>query len=699
MRGAPLLLALALLAPLALAQSGAGAWTQPGGSPSRGGFVDGHAWPLDVVASTGLLRESEEFAVVGGLPLVDAGGALFGVATAGNGPALDILGALAPVGACALVRWTPGAEPSRASLPCAGDARVAGVAPAAGVVLVCSSGGAGDPIVQAWDARGAALRWSASPAPPLADGTTRGWWCDAASVEDDRGRVVVAFGSDDRNEVAALRLSDGSVLWRRVLPPPDLPSFAVGPDASTVPLGFGAQTITRLEGGYVVLGYTESRSGAIVIDDEGNVLRSVPEVTSPAPAGAQASPWAAARGPRAAFVLGGDIILADTSGNVQRRPLADVQAEPQAAPAWWSSTLLVPRERTMQRYDTGSLEPLWERAWSAPDGGSILDLVLVTPGSAAVLWREAGAGAAHLSRLELSSAAELQRIPLGEERTGGRIVPRADGSMLVTFGAGRVYTLGATPLPRPTVALSNAYPAVEEAVTLRVDAPGAARVLVAWGDGAVDEVTSGEATHQYQAERPRAISVTAVMPDGRTATTEVLARVGAPPPATLTAIQRAFAPERQELTFFVLGLALTGGGALFAAALRRRRHARLAQEEQRLRVVMDASLLTPTQGLAALEAHRAHLRDQHTRRRLDDAQYAMLDHRAVRAMKSARYRLLGASLNKLSPHFRRVLDTALEDGQVTSGEMAALVAAVEEEPALSADERERVRSLLLRWAR
>ncbi|HVM44583.1 MAG TPA: hypothetical protein VM582_01510, partial [Candidatus Thermoplasmatota archaeon] len=133
--------------------------------------------------------------------------------------------------------------------------------------------------------------------------------------------------------------------------------------------------------------------------------------------------------------------------------------------------------------------------------------------------------------------------------------------------------------------------------------------------------------------------------------------------------------------------------------LRRQRHARLSDEERRLRAVIDDSLLNPTSGLAALERHRAHLRDQHTRRRLDDAQYQLLDHRAVRAMKSARYRLLGSSLNKLTPHFRRLLDTALEDGNVTTGEMAALVNALEDETALSPPERERLRALLGAWAR
>ena len=100
-----------------------------------------------------------------------------------------------------------------------------------------------------------------------------------------------------------------------------------------------------------------------------------------------------------------------------------------------------------------------------------------------------------------------------------------------------------------------------------------------------------------------------------------------------------------------------------------------------------------------LKCHRAHLVDEHTRRRIDDAQFQLLDHKTVRIMRATRYRLLGPALNGLSPHVRRLLDTALEDGQVTSGEMGALVAALEEESGLTPDERERARALLTGWAR
>lgn len=423
-----------------------------------------------------------------------------------------------------------------------------------------------------------------------------------------------------------------------------------------------------------------------------------------------------AQGDAAIAVMGGSIVLVRSS-DVSPVLVPFTEATGGESAIWWREWYAVPTFRGLLIMRTPDFVEQW--TWKAP-APDMLSIVVTTKGEVLALARTGSSQPAGyeyvLSWVDLSTRTETRRLPLGfipvtdDPEEGGcaatiacdaQIIGLQAGGLAVLVRNGDLILLGrADPAIVPDVGISSAYPPLGDAFEIRFERPSGAKSMhVVWGDGQFDEVEGDRAQHAYTAEGRFTPMLTVVYGDNRTATRAMSIDVGGTPPVQLTTVQRAFSPENQNFTFFLLGLAFTGGGVLFAALLRRQRHTRLAEEERKLRAVIDASLLDPTKGLAALESHRAHLKDQHTRRRLDDAQYGLLDQRCVRAMKSARYRLLGSALNKLSPHFRRLLDTALEDGQVTTGEMAALVSALEEESALSQAERDRLRALLASWAR
>lgn len=705
-----------LLAPLALAQAPSTAWTQTGGDAGKTRVVDELPPTLDVLASF-LIHPDDEW-VRGPLKLVDTGEHVLGLASGVN--ATD-------TGTCTWLRLADvrhGAVERVAPFPCA-QGQLLGFDPVRAIVLTCLFGGP-EVVVAAFDASSLQERWRVPPPPGSEDAgvSSAGYVCVDAAIDPDAGTAAVAWHSPTgRGALHLLEVADGSTVWvselrssARVAPQgPRLldPAISVLPSDRVEPWA-----VTKTTTGYVVYGSSNAvliaevatwinANGSIrgaesaLTPREGEIETGSEDTTPPATA-------AAASGPHAAWLFGDHIFVVDPSlpDPSRYRIAIDDANNPAARPIWRGPSFILPDSRGLRGLESAGFTEEWR--WAGIPASTLRDAFATAVGDVYALTVSfAFEGARmHVARLDGSTGAELQRIPLPREESvqgGGQLVPVPRlGIVLVVRQSGPLTVLGSAPMEeRPRIEVSDEHPSAEDTVALSVVSPeGAspAETIVAWGDGEVDTYT-GTPRHRYAKGEPATVRVTLVRADNTTVTGERTVFVNVPRPQELTALQRAFSPENQELTFFLLGIALTGGGALFAVLLRRQRHARLAEEEARLRAVIDASLLTPTSGLVALEAHRAHLKDAHTRRRLDDAQFHLLDQRAVRAMKSARYRLLGASLNKLSPHFRRVLDTALEDGNVTSGEMAALVGALDEERGLADAEREKVRALLAGWAR
>lgn len=377
--------------------------------------------------------------------------------------------------------------------------------------------------------------------------------------------------------------------------------------------------------------------------------------------------------------------------------------------AWWGDWILVPIARSVTALDPHALGVAqWSRAFG--EDGVVSGLVVLPPSEALVLVasNENGGTAdnrATLHRVDLATGDDLQRIPLpGTIRTTtgtGRVgfQPLDDGRLLVYSLDGRLIELGPADAElRPDVRVTNEYPAPNEGVALHVASRAAATFVVAWGDGAVEE-GAGPWTHRYGEEGPRTVRVTALLTDGRTATTEVLLRVGATPPAELNALQRAFAPDNQNATFGVLGILVTLIGALVALVARRRRHGRLHDELEALERIRHDGRRDPEAGMRALGAFRERLLADVRARRLDDAQFNTLDQRANVVFSALRTRLLGPLAGHLSADFRHALDVVLHDGRVDSEELAALRRALDAERSLAPDERARLAAMLERMAR
>ncbi|HVM44582.1 MAG TPA: hypothetical protein VM582_01505, partial [Candidatus Thermoplasmatota archaeon] len=630
MRAEALALAFLLLAPLALAQSGLDPWSQPAGGMERRGVAPVGGATLDVVRQLDLAEER--------LGLMGIGPA--GIVETPHGLVLAVLD-----GASCWLRWLDPASFAvrrEARVGCDAFAEEPPSAAALGYdaaadILVVSAEGTLP--IRGWDAATGEERWSAAPRVPGADGAT-GWVTLSAALDGARDEVVAGFWSPPSaiGVTSAFRLSTGEHLWSRggpaatLLPRPP-PTPLQGPvPTSTTPAGIVPEFVTASRDAILVRGFTAASLALVQAeqppqpsiawyDRNGSVVGLL---RSPAGAPADASQWAVASGTQGALLYAGALhILNLQNDEWDSVPMPDglLEGREAAPPVWAPPTLLVPTHGAVTRFDSTTLEPSW--TWRAPEGAFVYHVVLAPPGDVYVLEAVVAneRATAVLHRLEASTGRELQRLPL--TNLAERIRPdsfdlqlmpiAATRSLLAWSDLGPAALLAAAPdAAKPQVRLSSAYPGVEEPLTLTVEG-AAAEIVVAWGDGAIETVApGGTLAHQYAERRPYTIRATAMMADGTTATREVVVQVGTTPPQHLSAIQRAFSPENQELTFFLLGLAVTGGGVLFATLLRRQRHARLSDEERRLRAVIDDSLLNPTSGLAALERHRAHLRDQHT---------------------------------------------------------------------------------------
>lgn len=288
-----------------------------------------------------------------------------------------------------------------------------------------------------------------------------------------------------------------------------------------------------------------------------------------------------------------------------------------------------------------------------------------------------------------------------------KFVPLSNGELVVTDMIGNFVTIGVLPeTGRPTLALSNAYPLPGEPVRLNLsirEGDDARRLLVLWGDKSFETFTLDhepyvELQHTYGSPQRYEVLASVVYSDGRTASQRTTVDVGGTPPPPLNFMQRLFSPERQDMTWGIIGLAIAATGGVFALAKRHRRHGRL---ERRLRVLedirKDASTNAP-QKIRELEGFRRTLRRDLQVSRLDDSQYSVLSQRLAVILRAQYLRLLAPYKYKLTPGYDEMLVAAFEDGFVNESEADALVRGLEDQPKLPKAEREDLRHLIQAWA-
>lgn len=712
----PVLLALFLVPTV-------GAWNQSGGNPERTGVGTTPDGTLDVIASFRFAKDDENTFGYYAPFVVETPHGLYSL-VAKNDTASRLTTAT-----CTWIRITDAASGQYERSPafdCTRQGQLVGYDSTHDNLFACIEGSSETASLVAYNARTLGLAWRApAPAIPPKTGAGSGWTCGGFAINEKAGHGVIVWSDccpSTGNAITAHSLSDGAVTWTTSISTSLFaPTFGLAKPLQRDGTA-GLTHITETTTGYVVSGYTSGFGATVAwITKDGEVQGGVAESTpnferafdpfaiTATTLGSFAS-RAAANGNEAALVFATKTIFAvdpnaTTGGRYPHNPV-DTTRYAQASPVWLGATFVAPSYSGLVGYDAGGFIRKWE--WGGMPGASLRDVIATEEGDLyAVTASQSTANLQEtLVRLDILTGYERQRIPLPAASLSSfdaRIIPLSDKSgLLVVHDTGAVAVLGRSDqTKRPLIETSDDYPPLDSPMTLTIapqDGSQDLNYVVAWGDNTVDQLGSDfQGTHRFVDARPSLIRVTAVYPDGTTATTERLIHVGEPRPSELTAIQRAFAPENQNLTFFLVSIAVTGGGALVAVGLRRRRRMRLERELSKLETLCRKFAADPHAGIPALEHERRAWRLQLSRGRLDDAQFSVLDGRAARAIRAWRYRVLGPVTNKLSPHFRQLLDAALDDARVSQEEADLLLAALPEEAGLSSADAERVRALLLDW--
>jgi outer membrane protein assembly factor BamB len=280
-----------------------------------------------------------------------------------------------------------------------------------------------------------------------------------------------------------------------------------------------------------------------------------------------------------------------------------------------------------------------------------------------------------------------------------------ESTLVASAEDGRLFVLGRTPASiQPRVALSALYPAPGEAVHLDFSGtrPGVLHPTVLfqvdWGDGTLSpESPATASTHAYATAGERTITVRMRNAAGQEASERLTVYVGGAPPPELNFMQRAFAPERLDTTWGLIGLAVVLFGTLVAALERRRHHSVLERELVLLERIRERGASAAEAAARELEAYTGRIRKRLAARRLNDAQFAVLRLEIGEVGRSLRRRAVAPLSAVVSPRFLAAFEAALEDGWITAVEAEALHKALRRERGLGPDARRRVAHAIEAW--
>ena len=441
--------------------------------------------------------------------------------------------------------------------------------------------------------------------------------------------------------------------------------------------------------------------------------------------------WAASQGLVAAVALGDKLLVInpDLTEPLGAATLASVDGLQRgllgwSAPSWDGERIVVPVSKGIGVYSARASEPALEWPWAVEEPSAVVDDVALTNrGNVLVLTtgdlREAPepdiyraynltGEATTLVRLDGGTGAVLQRVPVRSTLNyiahadvanltqPPQLVPVGTSALAVVDSLGHVALLAPAPeAQKPRLALSDAYPAPGALVTLEATPPAGAsaeRTLVRWGDGTWEDLLGAPALqHAYPTPERYEVLVTQVYADGRTGTATAIVDVGGTP---LTPLQRAFSPERQEITFFILGLAITGVGA--TAGLLRLRRSRRAFERA-CRALEELARAGPAAFEEGIPAQVGAARRLAADSRITPLQLSFVERRAAELTASVRKSHLRHDFAFLPTSLVLLLEEMLADGRITTWEQRHFLDAVDREPTLDAQQKQEVRALVRRW--
>lgn len=638
-------------------------------------------------------------------------------------------------------------------------ARMVGFDAASGLRFVCVDGEMSTPLLRAYDAAGRQA-WVAGPdlgasfsefydtipdgvpvpqippEPGDASPVHTTWSCPDAEVFG--GLVYVAFGdSNGLHQVRAIQIADPTGAgWKASIPAsrfslPDNPVVQpnqTDPPNTGLPIDlaplvpvFTPTSIVATASGVVVSGRIASGpGGAAWFDWDGNLMGTAALTTAPSTGNSLPhSRGLATDGRLAAGLIDGQLFVVDPQKDqgsfVNVGAVASFERT-LAASRWGSEGLLVPGQSRLFLRESGDpsavLNDILTSEWKGLDSGQVQDVLAGPPGKAQVLVSadRGGIVQADLVTVDLGTGESTGRVPLRFAQASPGLAMHlnvlSDGSLLAWDASGHGAVLGVNrDLARPALTVETDYPEVGAPFGVHVArgeaASANATLYLAWDrhNGNVEAVQDGARLDgSFDKEGPHTLRLTAVYPDGRTATATHVVFVGAEEPRE-NLFDTAFAQENQNYTFFAIGLFLSALGALLALLGRHKGRNRMEREFRLLDKVREDGRRDPFGAVRGLHEYREHLRDALTRGRLEEPQYTVLEAAAGGVLELLRQRILGGFIGRVSSAFSHTLDLALQDGTIDEGEAKSLLGQAHKEPKLTADEKKRLEFMVRSWQR
>lgn len=281
----------------------------------------------------------------------------------------------------------------------------------------------------------------------------------------------------------------------------------------------------------------------------------------------------------------------------------------------------------------------------------------------------------------------------------------APGIGIVAAKDGVVHVIGETEasLGEPDVP-DQKYPGVGNETT--IDASGAepgafgnaTRYMVDWGDGTISGwQESPEFSHTYNESGEYEAQIYAGNDANQTSSTFVTMNVGQEAPVEPNWIEERFEKDNQDMTFGVLGVALALGGGVVGVARRRRKKSILQEELGTLEEGFEDTKDNPGECEAFLETRKARARSLMMDGTLDEEQFGVIESRVEELGRKLRTSVLDERFQFLPYGLVQSLKKMLADGKISTWEREAVDTLLEDEEALSEQQREKVRHQIDRW--
>lgn len=334
---------------------------------------------------------------------------------------------------------------------------------------------------------------------------------------------------------------------------------------------------------------------------------------------------------------------------------------------------------------------------------------IITTDSMVILsaWRVVDGGfdrlAAHPIALDAATGKPLWSREFPSKQT---FLVAADGEHVAVLLNGNFTTLvvvGASGASlKPHAEVSSAYPAVGDPVRLDAGAAAGAfgpahRYRVDWGDGTVTSWRRGTVfEHSYGAPGDRTVRVQAENEANQTASHFLVLHVGAVEPNFLST---AFAPENQNVTFFIIGLAVTLFGG-FVGFLRLRHRLRILQRElERINRTYEQTRARVAECERALVERRAYAHVLLQDGKIDEAKFAVLEKRIDELLRNLRTGVLDDRFDFLPRGMARRLEQMLGDGRITAWEREHFLVALRADNLLTPPQKRQVEVMVDGWFR